>query len=121
MEHESTLSVRAATAAGVEFVVAKVSFQRRLDFLAKLSELGQRLEFLEAGETARDRIEATLLHGEIDKLYLESHLLGIIGLILDGEPATPASLIAKGPEELVQEAVRIVKSQFGLSEEERKN
>ena len=43
------------------------------------------------------------------------------GLKLDGEPATPESLAATGPEELFREAVAAVKAECGLTEAERKN
>jgi hypothetical protein len=45
----------------------------------------------------------------------------IHGLELDGQPATAESLIERGPEELFVEALAAVKSECGLSENERKN
>jgi hypothetical protein len=43
------------------------------------------------------------------------------GLRIDGEPATPASLIERGPEKLFQEALAAVKAECGLNEVEKKN
>jgi hypothetical protein len=41
--------------------------------------------------------------------------------MIDGEPATAARLLEKGPENLTREIVGAIKEQCGLSEPERKN
>jgi hypothetical protein len=57
----------------------------------------------------------------MDRLFLEWGLESVRGLEIDGEDATVASMIDRGPEELVHEALSIVKAECGLSETERKN
>jgi hypothetical protein len=42
-------------------------------------------------------------------------------LMIDGEAATAAQLLEKGPEALAREVVNAIKEQCGLSEAERKN
>jgi hypothetical protein len=40
---------------------------------------------------------------------------------LDGQPATPETLAAAGPEDLCREVVAAIKAESGLTEAERKN
>jgi hypothetical protein len=106
---------------GVEFVIARMSFGRRLDLMRKVRDLASRLEFFEAGREARNEMEASLLGGEIDRLYVTWGLEEIRGLDIDGAPATPESLIDRGPEDLFREALDAVRSECSLGENERKN
>src|SRR6476646_492580 len=103
MTYESVLERASETAAGVTFVLAKMSFGRRVELTRRLREIAQKVEFLEAGD-ARDKIDAALLTCEIDRLYALWGLTEVRGLDLDGVPATPESLAAVGPEELFREA-----------------
>jgi hypothetical protein len=64
---------------------------------------------------------AGVLAAEIDRVYLEWGLEEIQGLEIDGELATPASLIEKGPLDLAKEILARIKSECGLSEDQRKN
>ena len=120
MNYESTVERESQTAPGVTFVLAKMSFGRRVELTRKLREIAQRVEFLEAGD-AKEKIDAALLTSEIDKLYVLWGLREVRGLELDGSPATPESLVAAGPEDLFREALAAVKSECGLTEAERKN
>lgn len=106
---------------GVSFVVARMSFARRLELMKRVRDLAKRADFFEAGHDEKNRMEAGLLGAEIDQLYLEWGLHEIRGLELDGEPATSRSLIDRGPEDLVTEALAAVKAECGLNETERKN
>ncbi|HWF10752.1 MAG TPA: hypothetical protein VG297_19930 [Bryobacteraceae bacterium] len=106
---------------GVELVVARMTFGRRLELMRKVRDLAARLEFFEAGREARNEMEASLLGGEIDRLYVLWGLEEIRGLDIDGVPATPASLIERGPEDVFHEALDAVRAECGLSENERKN
>ncbi len=106
---------------GVEFVIARMSFGRRLELMKRVRELATRAEFFEAGCDARNHMEASLLGGEMDRLYLEWGLEEIRGLELDGAPATPLSLTERGPEALFREALDAVRAECGLNEDERKN
>src|SRR5262245_54521961 len=110
MTYESILERESQTARGVTFVLAKMSFGRRLELTRRLREIAQRVEFLEAGDV-REKIEASLLTAEIDRLYVVWGLKEVRGLELDGEPATAESLAAIGPEELFREALAAVKAE----------
>lgn len=121
MVYESVATVESQIANGVKFTVAKMSFGRRTELLRQVRELARKVEFLEAGKAPGEKMDAALLRMEIDRLYVKWGLLGISGLRVDGVDATPESLVELGPEELFLEAVTVVRSQAGLSAEERKN
>src|ERR1700743_1811270 len=60
----SSSSVRASSAwPGVEFVVGRMTFGRRLELMRRVRDLAARLEFFEAGREARNEMEASLLGG----------------------------------------------------------
>jgi hypothetical protein len=120
MNYESILERESQTAPGVTFVLAKMSFGRRVELTRRLREIAQRVEFLEAGD-AREKIDAALLTSEIDRLYVLWGLKELRGLELDGAAATPESLAAIGPEDVFREALAMVKAECGLTESERKN
>lgn len=106
---------------GVEFVIARMTFGRRIELMRAVRELAARLEYFEAGHDAKNGMEASLLGAEIDRLYIRWGLEEVRGLEIDGAPATPESLIDSGPEELFWEALAAVKAECGLTETERKN
>jgi hypothetical protein len=121
MEYTSIEVVPSALAPGVTYTIAKMSFGRRVELTRQIRELASRKEFLEAGVTNEEKVEAALLASEIDRTYLLWGLKKIAGLVLDGSPATPETLAGSGPEELFREALGAIKRQCGLSEAERKN
>ena len=122
MNYASTIKTESTAFPGVWLTVRRMSFGNRLELIRKVKDLLGRLEFLAAGEPGpKEEAEAALLTSEIDCEYLRWGLEGIDGLEIDGEAATTSSLIDKGPEELVAEAVELVRREAGLSEEERKN
>jgi hypothetical protein len=106
---------------GVEFVIARMTFGRRIELMRAVRDLATRLEYFEAGRDAKNGMEASLLGAEIDRIYIRWGLEEIRGLELDGAPATAESLIESGPEELFLEALTAVKAECGLVENERKN
>src|SRR6185312_10417699 len=106
---------------GVELVVARMTFGRRIELMRRVRDLAARAEFFEAGRDAKNEMESSLLGAEIDRLYLLWGLEEVRGLEIDGEPATAESLIESGPEELFKEALLAVKAECALSEEQRKN
>jgi len=118
---QSKTVVRSEAWPGVEFVIARITFGRRLELLKRVRDLAVRLEYFEAGREEKNRIEASLLGAQLDRLYIEWGLEEVLGLQIDGEQATPESLVDRGPEELFQEALAAVKAECGLSEQERKN
>ena len=121
MTYESVKVVESAVAGGVRYTVAKMSFARRGELMRKVRELAGRMEFLEAGGGAVEKMDAALLQREIDRLYLTWGLRGISGLEVDGAEATPDSLADAGPEDLCREALAAVRAETGLNEAERKN
>jgi hypothetical protein len=118
---ESRKIVRSELRPDVEYHVSRMSFGRRLELMKKIRDLAGRIEFFEAGQAESNRMEASLLAGEMDRVFLEWGLQGVSGLEIDGAPASVAALIEKGPEDLVHEALAIVKSACGLDAAERKN
>ena len=122
MNYESTVTLESAKCPGVRFTVRRMSFGRRLELTRKVKERLARLEFLSAGESGgTDEAEAALLTGEIDREYGTWGLAGLEGLDIDGEEATPQTLMEKGPEPLVAEVLEAIYREAGLSEDERKN
>lgn len=121
VEYESAVRIDSKAVPGVKFVVNRVSFGRRMELSKRVREISQRTEFLEAGNAAQEKIEAGILAQQIDAMYLSWGLVCIEGLNIDGEAATIAQLVEKGPEELTREIVGTIKGQCGLSEVERKN
>jgi len=101
--------------------VARISVARRIDLARKIREIGRKVEFLEAGQDPREKLDAAVLVAEIDRVYLEWSLEEIQGLTIDGEAATPAALIEKGPLDLAKEMLGRIKRECGLSEDQRKN
>ena len=118
---ESRKCVRSESRPEVEFTIARMTFGRRLELMKKVRELAARIEFFEAGKEESNRMEAGLLGAEMDRVFLEWGVEAVRGLEIDGEPATVASMIDRGPEPLVHEALGMVKAECGLSEAERKN
>jgi hypothetical protein len=106
---------------GVEFVIARMTFGRRIELMRQVRGLAARLEYFEAGRDAKNEMEASLLGAEIDQLYVRWGLEEIRGLELDGLPATVDSLMEIGPEDLLTEALAAIKAESGLEENERKN
>src|SRR5579863_10041944 len=120
-EWQSKTIVHSQAWPGVEYVIARITFGRRLELLKRVRDLAVRLEYFEAGREEKNRIEASLLGAQLDRLYIEWGLEDVRGLQIDGESATPESLVDRGPEELFQEVLAAVKAECGLNEQERKN
>ncbi len=121
MTYSTTVQVESSTAPGVRFVIRRISFGRRVELIRRIRELAGRAEFAAAGSTPQEKLDAALLTSEIERTYVLWGLEAVSGLVLDGAPATPESVLAAGPEELFREALAAVKSQCGLTEDERKN
>src|ERR1022692_2739224 len=105
MEYTSFETTDSTVAFGVSYAVAKMSFGRRVELMRRIRELASRKEFVEAGDTPDEKMEAALLASLIDRIYLLWGLKEVTGLELDGLPATPESLAASGPEDLFREAL----------------
>ena len=119
--HESSIWFDSAAVLGSRYRVRRVSLGRRIALAQRIREAGRKLEFLEAGSSGIEQIEAAVLKGEIERIYLEWGLEAIEGLTIDGEAATPESLIERGPLLLAEEILSRIKAECGLSQAERKN
>jgi hypothetical protein len=119
--HESSRLIKSERFAGVRYRIARISFGRRTELIRRIRDLARQMDYHSAGESVQDKIEAVLLGREIERLYVNWALMDIEGLRIDGEPATPSTLIDRGPEELVREISRAIQGECSLSEEERKN
>jgi hypothetical protein len=121
MNYESYVRIGSKIRPEVTFVVARMSFGRRTDLIRRIRELTLKADFLEAGETVKDKLDLALLVADVDRVYVTWGLQELLGLEVDGTSATPELLASAGPEELFREAAAIVKAECGLSEQERKN
>ncbi|MBZ5603325.1 MAG: hypothetical protein LAO79_13575 [Acidobacteriia bacterium] len=119
--YESVVWFEAESRAGVRCGIARISFGRRIDLARRIREVGRRAEFLDASGEAKDRIEAAVVKAEIDRAYLDWGWVGVEGLEIDGAAATPGSAIEAGPAELAAEVLARIKSECGLTDDERKN
>jgi hypothetical protein len=121
MEYASVIEIESAARAGVRYRVARMSFGRRVELMRRVRELARRVEFLDAGTSPGERMDAGLLRAEIDRMYVLWGLVGVSGIQLDGIEATPETVVERGPEELFREALAAVRAQTGLTDDERKN
>ncbi len=121
MHYESERTLESSVAPGVKYTITRMSLGRRIELTRRAWELTGKAECLQASEDPREKLEAAALAAEIDQLYLKWGLKRVEGLTLDGEPATPESLIAIGPEELSKEILTAIRRECGLTDEERKN
>ena len=113
--------VESRTVPGVKLTIAKMSFGRRVELMRRVRDLARRTEFLAASEEAGERMDAALLHAEIERLYVIWGVKAVSGLAVDGSVAGPELLAEAGPEALFREALAAVHRETGLNEEERKN
>lgn len=88
---------------GVRYEIVRISFGRRIELARRIREIGRKMEYLEAGGDPREKLEATVLAAEIDKVYLEWGLISVEGLEIDSVTATVGSLLEDGPVELATE------------------
>jgi len=121
MDYVSSRVVESRKSPGVQFTVLKMSFGRRTELMGRVRELARRAEFLAAGQSAAEKMDAAMARAEIDRLYVSWGLQSVAGLKVDGVDATPDLLADTGPEELFREAVDLIRRETGLDEAERKN
>jgi hypothetical protein len=120
-DYTSHVVVDSKVVPGVQFRIAKMSFERRLELMRKVRELARRSEFLAAGQDVGQKMDATVLEAEIQRIYVAWGISEVTGLQVDGEMAGAELLIQAGPEALFREALTAVRRETGLSEDERKN
>ncbi len=121
MTYDSVVTIASQARGEVFYAVARMSFGRRVELMRQVRELAAQIEFLKAGPTEGEQMQAGILAAEIDRLYVRWGLREVNGLEIDGKRATPETLASDGPEELFLEALAAVKNECGLSEAERKN
>lgn len=121
MEYRSSFQVASQRAPDVTYTIRRVSFGRRLELLKKIRGLSGKLEFLRAGMNTPEKMEAAEIEREVEAIYIQWGLEAVDGLVIDGAPAVPSSLLESGPEEMVQEVLEHLKEQIGLTDDERKN
>ena len=119
--YESVITHSSKLYPTVRFTVRRMSFARRCELAHRVRELSRKMEFLQAGDSVQDKIEAAVLNSEVSNLYVDWGLVSIDGMELDGQAATPESLLAGGPEDLCNEIIGAIQAECGLSQEERKN
>ncbi len=118
---ESTVQHSSRTHSGVRFAIRRMSLGRRIELAESIRGLAQELECRQAGQTSSERVEAASISARIELAYLRWGLVSVSGIFIDSEPATADSLYARGPEDLFREIVDSIKSECGLSEDDRKN
>jgi len=121
MNYGSTITQSSKFIEGVSFTIARMSFGRRIELTRRIRELSRKVEFLEAGDDVREKIEASLLAHEVQRLYIEWGLRQVTGLEIDGREATGELLVSDGPEQLCNEIVAAIRAECGLGPDERKN
>src|SRR5947209_488722 len=105
---------------GVRYAIRRISLGQRLELTKRARELSLKNEFLRAGDST-EQFEAMFSELLVRRMYREWGLAAIEGLSIDGRRATPESLIEAGPESLTSEVIESLRSELGLTEEERKN
>jgi len=121
LRYESSVRKDSACYPGVSYSIHRMSFGRRSELLHEIRRIGARMEYLEAGQELKDRIEASLTGSEIDAAYFRWGLREVEGLEIDGETPTPDVLLACGPEALVREILASIKAECTLGPDEAKN
>lgn len=121
MEYQSSVACVSEAAPGVTYAIRRMSFRARLELLRAVREAAGRREFLEAGESVAEKLEAAVLEQEMDEVYLRWGLQSIEGLTIDGQTASIPELLERGPEGLCREIVDRIKRECGLTDDEAKN
>jgi hypothetical protein len=121
MQYESTIDLHSTWAPTVRYRIERMSFGRRIELMRQVRGLLALHEFHAAGDSPVDRVDASALSMEIDRLYWHWGLLSVDGLSIGHQPATKETLLEHGPEPLVHEILAVIKRECGLSEDERKN
>lgn len=121
VKYRSAVRCTSPSIPGVTYTIRRMSLARRIRLAHAIRDLAQELEYRQSGETVRDQVEAADLSARIDRCYLEWGLMEISGLVIDGARPTAHALYTAGPEAFLREIVNRIKSECGLSDDERKN
>jgi hypothetical protein len=121
VEWSSALWRDSETTPGVRYKTVRMTLGRRAELTSRVRTMLNRARFHAASGEAEERLEATLLAIDADRVLLDWGLLELEGLRIDGEPATVRRLVEAGPEELCREIAEQIRSDCKLTETERKN
>lgn len=119
--YRSTVRCASTARPGVRFEIRRMSLARRIELAQAIRELAQKLEFHQAGDSVNEQVEAAAIAAAIDRVYLDWGLVRVDGMRVDGHRATAETLYGAGPEDLTREIVNRIKSECGLTDDERKN
>lgn len=106
---------------GARFRVRRASLARRAELTRRVRGLVEELACRAAGDGPEEKLAAVELELEADRVYVEWGVLEVSGLEIDGEAASVAAVVEKGPEGLCREMAAAVRAELSLSENERKN
>jgi hypothetical protein len=106
---------------GVQVQLKRCSAGRRVELMERLAAYAAKYEALKASQRMDDKVQAEALRIRMDFEYLDWGLLGISGLLIDGETPDARVLFERGPETLVAEIVGAIRQECEFSEDERKN
>ncbi|MBV9269069.1 MAG: hypothetical protein JO061_23060 [Acidobacteriaceae bacterium] len=120
VDHETAIWLQSTALPAVEYAIRRVSLAGRIELTEKVRDLVLRREFLQAGG-AGDQLEANIADLLVRQLYVQWGLVAIKGLRVNGRRAEIEDVINHAPEKLANEIVEAVKSELGLTDEERKN
>jgi hypothetical protein len=121
MEYQSTQLRQSAVLEGVQFRTSRMSFRRRLELTRAVRDLVNRIDYHEGSSNPEETLSAAILAREVESIYLKWGLVEVIGLSLDGTPATVDLVLEAAPEAFVEEILETIKADCGLSDVERKN
>lgn len=113
--------VESLVVAGVRYLVRRVSLALRAEITRRVRALLAELEYREAGEGLEERLSAALVGAKVDAAYVETGLVKVEGLEIDGQAATLESLLERGPEGLSREIAKTIRERCQMTEAERKN
>lgn len=121
VSYRSSVRCISATVPGAVFTVRRMSLARRIELAHAIRQLAVEMEYRQSGSDVQDQVEAAILSANIDRTYLKWGLIDVAGIVIDGCRPTAHMLYAVGPESLLREIVNRIKSECGLSDDERKN
>lgn len=108
------------TIPGVEFAVRRVSLAGRIELTSRIRELCRGQEFKRAGGSL-EQLDAAVTDLTVKSAYIDWGLSEVRNLRVQGRRIRTADAVCSAPECLTDEILGAIKSQLGLTEDERKN
>jgi hypothetical protein len=113
--------VESKVVAGARCRLARMSFGRRLSLMHAVRDAMAYREFKAAGDSVEDRLDASILALQLDRVYWHWGVLSVEGPPEANWPTDPARMWELAPEAFTREMLDIIKQTVGLSESDRKN